>query len=103
MIDHPVDDARLAFTSSEACSAAGVSYRQLDYWTRCGAIAPSITPAAGCGSRCEWSIDDVARLARIAALRRRAIDAGLEISVATIGEIWTALAAGRRWGIVLTA
>ena len=96
-------DAPLAFASSEACAAAGVSYRVLDYWVRCGAVAPSVQVAAGSGSRCLWSMADVERLTRIAAVRRRAAAAGVELSTAAIGEIWAELAVGRRWGIVLTA
>ena len=33
-----------------ACSAAGISYRQLDYWARTGLVEPSIRTASGSGT-----------------------------------------------------
>ena len=32
-----------------ACSAAGITYRQLDYWARTGLLQPSIRAARGSG------------------------------------------------------
>ena len=62
------------YTSSEVCALAGVTYRQLDYWTRVGIVAPSISAAAGHGSRRAWSAADVAAVAAVGeAARRRAM------------------------------
>lgn len=36
-------------SSNEACRAAGLTYRQLDYWARIGIIEPDV-PAEGCGT-----------------------------------------------------
>ncbi|MEP7092050.1 MAG: MerR family transcriptional regulator, partial [Nocardioidaceae bacterium] len=33
-----------------ACSAAGITYRQLDYWARTGLVEPSVRGAKGSGS-----------------------------------------------------
>ena len=44
---------------------AEVSYRQLDYWVRCGSIRPE-QEAAGSGTRRLWSRADIPRLRRVA-------------------------------------
>lgn len=54
-------------TSAEACNAAGISYRQLDYWTRSGYVTPvggNATP--GSGARRRWTTQHVAVLAVLA-------------------------------------
>src|SRR4029453_8989307 len=33
-----------------ACHAAGISYRQLDYWARTGLVVPSVRDASGSGT-----------------------------------------------------
>lgn len=49
------------FLSSRAvCDLAGVSYRQLDYWTRTDLVVPSGSPANGSGSQRRWTAEDVA-------------------------------------------
>lgn len=45
-------------SSPEACRLAGVTYRQMDYWTREGLVAPA-REAQGSGSARRWSVDDV--------------------------------------------
>lgn len=49
------------YSSSEACAMAGVTYRQLDYWTRTGAARPSVG-AYGSGSQRRWSPADISVL-----------------------------------------
>ena len=39
--------------STELCAAAGITYRQLDYWTRVGYLTPA-TEAHGSGSQRKW-------------------------------------------------
>jgi DNA-binding transcriptional MerR regulator len=95
-------DERLAFSSREACEAAGLTYRQVDYWVRAGAVWPSIA-ARGKGTDRGWTIADVDRLARIAGVVRRAEDAGLTVGVKAVADIWDQLAAGDPWAVVLTA
>ncbi len=59
------------YTTPEACQLAGVSYRQLDYWSRRGLLVPSITEADGSGSQRRYSSFDVAQarvLGRLSAL-----------------------------------
>lgn len=45
-------------SSAEACHLAGVTYRQVDYWTRLGLVEPT-RPAVGSGSRRRWTLQDV--------------------------------------------
>lgn len=49
-------------TSPEVCRLAGVTYRQLDYWTRAGVVTPT-REASGTGSVRGWSIEDAALVA----------------------------------------
>ena len=34
-----------------ACNAAGITYRQLDYWARTGLVEPTVRGATGSGSQ----------------------------------------------------
>lgn len=95
-------DERLGFSTREACAATGLAYSVVDRWERAGAVFPSV-PARGCGSRREWSTVDIERLARIAGLVRRAEQAGLTVSYATVSAVWDALEAGGAWSVTLTA
>lgn len=59
------------WTSREVCSIAGITYRQLDYWTRCGYITPSVAPARGSGTWRRWDDSDMeacCALAKLSAL-----------------------------------
>lgn len=51
------------FTSAEACNAAGISYRQLDYWARSGYVQLDTPATPGSGARRRWSAQQVAVLA----------------------------------------
>jgi DNA-binding transcriptional MerR regulator len=42
-----------------ACSAAGITYRQLDYWARTGLVEPSVRAAQGSGSQRLYSFRDI--------------------------------------------
>ena len=65
---------------------AGITYRQLDYWTRTGLVTASITPAAGSGTRRLYSFRDILIIKIIASL----LDAGL--SLKTVRTALTTLA-----------
>lgn len=58
-----------------ACQAAGISYRQLDYWARTGLVVPSIRSASGSGSARLYSFTDILVLKVI----RRFLDAGVSL------------------------
>ena len=59
----PADDC--VITATEAASAAGITYRQLDHWARQGWVTPSIQPGSGRGGRRQYSATDVLRLAAL--------------------------------------
>jgi hypothetical protein len=95
-------DERLGFSTVEAAAAAGLTFREVDRWSRIGAVWPSIA-ARGCGTRRQWSTVDIERLARIAGVVHRAEAAGFQVSSTAITAMWDALAAGRHWTVTLTA
>ena len=55
-----------------ACNAAGITYRQLDYWARTGLVEPTVRGASGSGSQRLYSFRDILILkVDQAAARRR--------------------------------
>lgn len=58
-----------------ACSAAGITYRQLDYWARTGLVEPTVRGASGSGSQRLYSFRDVLVLRIV----KRLIDAGVSL------------------------
>ncbi|MDP9822958.1 DNA-binding transcriptional MerR regulator [Nocardioides massiliensis] len=58
-----------------ACNAAGITYRQLDYWARTGLVEPTIRGAAGSGSQRLYSFRDILLLKVI----KRLLDAGISL------------------------
>ena len=65
----------VGYRGAVACSAAGISYRQLDYWARTGLIEPTIRPAQGSGSQRLYSFTDVLVLKVI----KRLLDTGVSL------------------------
>jgi DNA-binding transcriptional MerR regulator len=68
----PVD---LGFRGPVACNAAGITYRQLDYWARTGLVVPEVRSASGSGSQRLYSFRDILILKVI----KRLIDAGISL------------------------
>jgi DNA-binding transcriptional MerR regulator len=58
-----------------ACAAAGISYRQLDYWARTGLVEPSIRPAHGSGSQRLYGFRDILVLKVV----KRLLDTGISL------------------------
>jgi DNA-binding transcriptional MerR regulator len=58
-----------------ACNAAGITYRQLDYWARTGLVEPSVRSATGSGSQRLYSFRDILLLKVI----KRLLDAGISL------------------------
>jgi DNA-binding transcriptional MerR regulator len=58
-----------------ACAAAGITYRQLDYWARTDLVRPSLVDAKGSGSRRLYSYSDLLELKLIKSL----LDAGIKL------------------------
>lgn len=58
-----------------ACKIVGITYRQLDYWTRTGLVTPSVAEAKGSGSQRLYSFSDLLRLKVV----KNMIDAGVSL------------------------
>src|SRR5436305_10117397 len=57
--EEPSGVRAVGYRGQTACAAAGITYRQLDYWARTGLVEPSIRPAAGSGTQRLYSFTDV--------------------------------------------
>ena len=62
-----------------ACSAAGITYRQLDYWARTGLVEPSVRAAHGSGSQRLYSFRDILVLKVV----KRLLDTGVLAAAAS--------------------
>ena len=58
-----------------ACKAAGITYRQLDYWARTGLVAPSVRGATGSGTQRLYSFRDILVLKVV----KRLLDTGVSL------------------------
>jgi len=58
-----------------ACHAAGITYRQLDYWARTGLVEPSVRAAQGSGSQRLYSFRDILVLKVV----KRLLDTGISL------------------------
>lgn len=65
----------LGYRGSVACAAAGITYRQLDYWARTGLVEPSIRPAHGSGSQRLYNFRDILVLKVV----KRLLDTGVSL------------------------
>ncbi|GAA3369023.1 MerR family transcriptional regulator [Streptomyces antimycoticus] len=66
---------RVGYRGPTACAAAGITYRQLDYWARTGLVEPSVRPAYGSGSQRLYSFRDVVVLKIV----KRLLDTGVSL------------------------
>ncbi|HEY7485109.1 MAG TPA: MerR family transcriptional regulator [Streptosporangiaceae bacterium] len=69
----PLED--VGYRGPTACSAAGITYRQLDYWARTALVEPSIRPAHGSGSQRLYSFTDILVLKVV----KRLLDTGVSL------------------------
>lgn len=67
--------ADLGFRGPVACSAAGITYRQLDYWARTGLVVPAVRDAGGSGTQRLYSFRDILMLKVV----KRLLDAGISL------------------------
>lgn len=70
----PVPDD-VGYRGPTACNAAGITYRQLDYWARTGLVEPTVRTAGGSGTQRLYSFRDVLLLKVI----KRLLDAGVSL------------------------
>jgi DNA-binding transcriptional MerR regulator len=82
------DDA-VGYRGVTACSAAGITYRQLDYWARTGLVVPSVRDASGSGTQRLYSFRDIVVLKVV----KRLLDAGVSLQ-----NIRKAIETLRQWG-----
>ncbi|AVV43807.1 MerR family transcriptional regulator [Streptomyces sp. P3] len=66
---------QIGYRGPTACAAAGITYRQLDYWARTGLVEPSVRPAHGSGSQRLYSFRDVVVLKIV----KRFLDTGVSL------------------------
>ena len=65
----------IGFRGPVACNAAGITYRQLDYWARTGLVVPEIRAAGGSGTQRLYSFRDILMLKVV----KRLLDAGISL------------------------
>lgn len=65
----------LGYRGPTACNAAGITYRQLDYWARTGLVEPTVRSATGSGTQRLYSFRDILLLKVI----KRLLDAGVSL------------------------
>ncbi len=68
-------DESVGYRGPTACSAAGITYRQLDYWARTDLVVPSVRSAAGSGSQRLYSFKDILVLKVV----KRLLDTGVSL------------------------
>src|SRR6476660_10479189 len=57
--DLPALSEDTGYRGPTACKAAGISYRQLDYWARTGLVEPSVRGATGSGTQRLYGFRDI--------------------------------------------
>lgn len=88
--DLPELDEDLGYRGPTACKAAGITYRQLDYWARTGLVSPSVRGATGSGTQRLYSFRDILVLKVV----KRLLDTGVSLQ-----QIRAAVAALRERGV----
>lgn len=65
---------RFGYRGPTACHAAGITYRQLDYWARTGLVLPTGAPL-NLGAALLFTVEDIVNLA----VAKRLLDAGVSL------------------------
>lgn len=71
----PELDADAGYRGAVAARAAGISYRQLDYWARTQLVEPTVRGAAGSGSQRLYGFRDILVLKLV----KRLLDTGISL------------------------
>jgi DNA-binding transcriptional MerR regulator len=69
------DQKNIGYRGATACTAAGISYRQLDYWARTGLVEPTVRSAAGSGTQRLYGFQDILVLKIV----KRLLDTGVSL------------------------
>jgi DNA-binding transcriptional MerR regulator len=70
-----LEELEIGYRGATACSAAGITYRQLDYWARTGLVEPGIRTASGSGTQRLYGFRDILVLKIV----KRLLDAGVSL------------------------
>ena len=70
-----LDDAEVGYRGPVACRAAGITYRQLDYWARTGLVEPGVRSAGGSGTHRLYGFRDILVLKVV----KRLLDTGVSL------------------------
>ena len=73
--DLPVLDEDAGYRGPTACNAAGITYRQLDYWARTGLVEPAVRGASGSGTQRLYGFRDILVLKVV----KRLLDTGVSL------------------------
>ena len=73
--DVPTLPEGVGYRSTVACTAAGITYRQLDYWARTALVEPSVRVATGSGMQRLYSFRDILVLKVV----KRLLDTGVSL------------------------
>jgi DNA-binding transcriptional MerR regulator len=68
-------DEDAGYRGPTACKAAGITYRQLDYWARTGLVEPAVRSAQGSGTQRLYSFRDILVLKVV----KRLLDTGVSL------------------------
>ena len=71
----PEYDTDSGYRGPTACKAAGITYRQLDYWARTGLVEPSLRTASGSGTQRLYGFRDILALKVV----KRLLDTGVSL------------------------
>lgn len=80
----------IGYRGPTACKAAGITYRQLDYWARTGLVEPSVRGATGSGTQRLYGFRDILVLKVV----KRLLDTGVSLQ-----QIRVAIQALRERGV----
>ncbi|MFC8503214.1 MerR family transcriptional regulator [Pedococcus sp. NPDC057267] len=73
--DLPELSEDIGYRGPTACKAAGITYRQLDYWARTGLVEPSVRGATGSGTQRLYGFRDILVLKVV----KRLLDTGVSL------------------------
>jgi DNA-binding transcriptional MerR regulator len=71
----PIIEEEQGYRGQVASAAAGITYRQLDYWARTGLVEPTVQSAQGSGSQRLYGFRDILVLKLV----KRLLDTGISL------------------------
>ena len=84
----PVIDEDTGFRGPVACKAAGITYRQLDYWARTGLVEPEVRHAKGSGTQRLYSFRDILLLKVVKRLLDTSVSLQqIRVAIATLSKM----------------